>query len=183
MNVYASEQKDFIKYENVKQLFKELYNVCKLFEDGNFYYCYCHNLRAKTIKCNLCKFSEFFDIKSVERYLITYRNDEEKLLKVVDEYWVFIRKIKVEDSSALDFFNKEYVWTFRDYRQGIDIRSTLDEIIENNEEIINGLFRRLFKSLPIKTDIALNDFNNTNHMMTLVTRNISYLLRIFFKNL
>lgn len=32
MNVYASEKKDFIKYENVKQLFKELYNVCQLFK-------------------------------------------------------------------------------------------------------------------------------------------------------
>ena len=73
--------------------------------------------------------------------MISYRNDEEKLLKTVDEYWVFICNIKKEDATALDFFNKEYMWTFRDYRQGIDIRTTLNEIIEDNEDLIkrNGL--------------------------------------------
>lgn len=142
MNVYASEKKDFIKYENVKQLFKELYNVCQLFkETGHHYYCYCRNLRSKAVKCTLCKFDDFFDNKSVEKYLLTYRKNEEKLQKAVDEYWNFIQKIKREDHSALDFFNKEYVLAFRDYRQGIDMRSTLDEIIQHNEELIvkNGL--------------------------------------------
>ena len=139
MNVYAVEKKDFIKYENVKQLFKELFNVCKIFNVCHFYYCYCH--RNTAAKCDLCTFSKFFDNKSVERYLMTYRNDEEKLLNLVNEYWVFISKIKKSDATALDFFNKEYVWTFRDYRQGIDIRTSLDEIIEHNEDLIqrNGL--------------------------------------------
>lgn len=139
MNLHALEKKDFIKYNNVKQLFKELFNICKLFEADHFYYCYCH--RSKTPECALCKFSKFFENKSVEKYLISYRNDEEKLLKTVDEYWVFICNIKKEDATALDFFNKEYMWTFRDYRQGIDIRTTLNEIIEDNEGLIkrNGL--------------------------------------------
>ena len=142
MNVYASEKKDFIKYENAKQLFKELYNVCQLFkETGHWYYCYCRQLRTQTIKCTLCKFDDAFDDKSYEKFLLTHRKDQEKLQQIVDVYWNFIQKIQKEDRSALDFFNKEYVWTFRDYRQGIDMRSTLDEVIEHNEELItsNGL--------------------------------------------
>ena len=93
----------------------------------------------------MCKFEDEFDDKSYEKFLITNRNNEEKLQQVVDIYWNFIQEIKKEDQSALDFFNKEYVWTFRDYRQGVDIRSTLDEIIEHNEELItsNGLAKFL----------------------------------------
>ena len=69
--------------------------------------------------------------------MITYRNDEEKLQEIVSIYWSFVRKIQQEDASALDFFCKEYVWTYRDYKQGIYSRCELDEIIESNEEIIN----------------------------------------------
>ena len=102
MNVYVSEKKDFIKYENVHQLFKELFNVCKLFDaEGHFYYCYCHRSNGH---CDLCKFSKFFYDNRAEKYLLTYRNNEEKLLKVVDNYWIFICKIKKSDYTALDFF-------------------------------------------------------------------------------
>lgn len=89
----------------------------------------------------MCKFDDAFDDKSYEKFLLTHRKDQEKLQQIVDVYWNFIQKIQKEDRSALDFFNKEYVWTFRDYRQGIDMRSTLDEVIEHNEELItsNGL--------------------------------------------
>ena len=70
MNAYASEKKDFIKYENVKQLFKELYNVCQLFkETGYHYYCCCRKLRTQTIRCTLCKFNDAFDDKSYEKFL------------------------------------------------------------------------------------------------------------------
>ena len=142
MNVYATTKQDFIKFNNVRELFRELYNICLLFkETEHWYYCNCRKLRPNRIKCTLCKFDDAFDDKSYERFLITHRNNPEKLQKIVDIYWNFIQQIKKEDQSALDFFNKEYVWTFRDYRQHIDLRSTLDEIIEHNEELIssNGL--------------------------------------------
>ena len=109
MNVYASDKQNFIKYDSVKQLFKELYNVCLIFKDNSNYYCYCRNLCNQTIKCGICKFEDAFDDKSYEKCLITYRHNEEKLQQVVDVYWNFIQKIKKEDQSALDFFNKEYV--------------------------------------------------------------------------
>ena len=142
MNVYATSKQDFVKFNNARELFKELYNVCLLFkETDHYYYCHCRKLRSQFVKCSLCKFGDIFDDKSYERFLITYRNEPEKLQKVVDIYWNFVQNIKKEDQSALDYFNKEYVWTFRDYRNHVDMRSTLDEIIEHNEELItsNGL--------------------------------------------
>ena len=139
MNVYAKTKQEFIKYNNVRELFKELYNVTMLFKNSDhWYYCYCRNLRAQKIKCGLCKFDDCFDDKYKEKFIITYRHDIEKLQEMVDIYWSYVQKIKEQDKSALDFFCKEYVWTFRDYRQCIDSRSNLDQIIDSNEEIINN---------------------------------------------
>ena len=138
MNVYAETKQEFIKYNNARELFKELYNVTMLFKNSDhWYYCYCRNLRAQKIKCGLCKFDDCFDDKYKEKFIITYRNDVEKLQEIVDIYWSYVQIIKEQDKSALDFFCKEYVWTFRDYRQCIDSRSELDQIIDSNEEIIN----------------------------------------------
>ena len=138
MNVYAKTKQEFIKYNNARELFKELYNVTMLFKNSDhWYYCYCRNLRAQKIKCGLCKFDDCFNDKSKEKFMIKYRNDVEKLQEIVDIYWSYVQKIKEQDESALDFFCKEYVWTFRDYRQCIDSRSELDQIIDSNEEIIN----------------------------------------------
>lgn len=139
MNPYAETKEEFIKFNNTKKLFKELYNVCLLFKDSSsWYYCSCINLRSGTKKCELCKFDESFDDKSQEKYLITNRNNAEKLQKIVDIYWSYIVKIQNQDRSALNFFEKEYVWTFRDYRNQTEARSELDEIIESNEEIITS---------------------------------------------
>ena len=139
MNVYAKTKEEFIKFNNSRELFKELYNVLMLFKTtDHWYYCNCRKLRSTSIKCILCKFDDIFDDKSWEKYMITYRHNIQKLQQVVDIYWTFIQKVQQEDQSALDFFKKEYVWTFRDYRNHIDIRSELDEIIDNNEEIISS---------------------------------------------
>ena len=139
MNAYAKTKEEFIKFNNSKELFKELYNVCMLFKNSDhWYYCSCRNLRSQKIKCELCKFDDSFDDKFKEKYMITYRHNIEKLQELVDTYWYHIVKIQKQDPSALDFFNKEYVWTFRDYRNCIDIRCELDEIITHNEEIINS---------------------------------------------
>ena len=93
------------------------------------------------MKCNLCKFDDLFDNKSHERFLLTHRNDMDKLQTYVDIYWQFVQKISKEDKNALNFLNQDYVWSFRDYRNQISMRSTIEEIIEHNEELIsaNGL--------------------------------------------
>ena len=139
MNAYAKTKQEFIKFNNARELFKELYNVCMLFKNtDHWYYCNCRNLRSGKVKCTLCRFDDSFDNKFNEKYMITYRHDVEKLQSIVDIYWSFVQQLQKEDPSALNFFNKEYVWTFRDYRQGIDSRCELDQIIDSNEEIINS---------------------------------------------
>ena len=139
MNAYAKTKEEFIKFNNARELFKELYNVCMLFKNtDHWYYCNCRNLRSATVKCTLCKFDDSFDDKSKEKYMINYRHNVEKLQAIVDIYSFFVQQLQKEDPTALDFFTKEYVWTFRDYKQGIYNRCELDEIIDSNEEIINS---------------------------------------------
>ena len=139
MNANAKTKVEFIKFNNSRELFKELYNVCMLFKNtDHWYYCNCRNLRSGKIKCALCKFDDSFDDKSQEKYMIAHRHDIEKLQKIVDRYWSFVQMVQKEDQSALDFFNKEYVWTYRDYRNHIDMRCDIENIIESNEEIINS---------------------------------------------
>ena len=139
MNANAKTKVEFIKFNNSRELFKELYNVCMLFKNtDHWYYCNCRNLISGKIKCALSKFDDSFDYKSQEKYMINYRHDTEKLQKVVDIYWSFVQQVQKEDPSALDFFNKEYVWTYRDYKNHIDMRCELDQIIDSNEEIINS---------------------------------------------
>ena len=136
MDVYAKTKEEFIKFNNSKEVFKELYNVCMLFKNSDhWYYCNCEKLK---VKCALCKFDQAFDDKSKEKYMVKYRDDVEKLQKLVDIYWSYIVSIQKEDATVLNFFNKEFVWAYRDYKNCIDYKCDLDEIIESNEEIINS---------------------------------------------
>ena len=54
----------------------------------------------------------------------------------MDLYWPYFRKTKLFKPSALDFFKKEYVWSFRDYRNGIDLSQNLQESIDSINEMI-----------------------------------------------
>ena len=38
--------------------------------------------------------------------------------------------------SALDFFKKEYVWSFHDYRNGVELSINLQEVIDSTDELI-----------------------------------------------
>ena len=38
--------------------------------------------------------------------------------------------------SALDFFKKEYVWSFHDYRNGVELSTNLQEVIDSTDELI-----------------------------------------------
>ena len=38
--------------------------------------------------------------------------------------------------NALDYFKKEYVWSFCDYRNGTDLSMTLQEVIDSTDELI-----------------------------------------------
>ena len=38
--------------------------------------------------------------------------------------------------NALDFFKREYIWSFRDYRNDRDLSMTLQEVIDSTDELI-----------------------------------------------
>ena len=38
--------------------------------------------------------------------------------------------------NALDVFKKEYVWSFRDHRNGTDLSMTLQQVIDSTNELI-----------------------------------------------
>ena len=38
--------------------------------------------------------------------------------------------------NALDYFKKEYVWSFRGYRNGTDLSMTLQGVIDSTDELI-----------------------------------------------
>ena len=38
--------------------------------------------------------------------------------------------------NTLDFFKKEYIWSFPDYRNGTDLSMTLQEVIDSINELI-----------------------------------------------
>ena len=114
-------------------------NICHRF------YCYCKETRCFCFtkrKCTLCKFCSLFftnnglDNMSLEEFLIRNRNNEQNLLRLVDLFWPYFRKMRLFKPSALDFFKKEYVWSFRDYRNGTDLSMNLQEVIDSTDELI-----------------------------------------------
>ena len=72
----------------------------------------------------------------MEEFLIQNRNNEQNLLRLADLFWPYLRKMGLFETYALDFFKKEYVWSFRDYRNGTDLSMTLQEVIDSTDELI-----------------------------------------------
>ena len=67
---------------------------------------------------------------SLEEFLIRTRNNEHNSLCLVDLFWPYFRKMRRFKPSALDFFKKEYVWSFCDYKNGIELSMNLQEVID-----------------------------------------------------
>ena len=73
---------------------------------------------------------------SIEEFLLRNRKNETKLLKLVDLFWPYFRKMRLFKPDALDFFKQEYKWSFCDYRNQVDLSMTLQETIDSTEELI-----------------------------------------------
>ena len=73
---------------------------------------------------------------SLEEFLIRNRNNEQNLLRLVDLFWPYFKKMRLFQPNALDFFKKEYIWSFRHYRNGTDLSMTLQEVIDSTNELI-----------------------------------------------
>ena len=139
-------KKHFIKYDNIEKLYYELSNIVHLAANTcHIFYCYCKETSCFCFtkrKCTLCKFCSLFftnngiDNMSLEEFLIRNRNNEQNLLHIVDLFWPYFRKMRLFKPSALDFFKKEYVWSFRDYRNGVELSMNLQEVIDSTNELI-----------------------------------------------
>ena len=49
---------------------------------------------------------------------------------------LILKKMRLFQPNALDYFKKEYVWSFRDYRNGTDLSMTLQGVIDSTDELI-----------------------------------------------
>ena len=140
MNVYAEKEitltityKDLLQYDSVYELFKSLYNFCKMLKfKQHLDYCYCN---CTPEKCHLCLFSDFIIQYNMQDSLLFYRNNEKKLLEIVQMFQFYIDKIKTAMKrypvgyDVLAFFKNEYEWKYK------NITMKLDEIITYDIEI------------------------------------------------
>ena len=139
-------KKNFIKYDNIEKLYYELSNIVHLAANTcHIFYCYCKETSCFCFtkrKGTLCKFCSLFftnngiDNMSLEEFLIRNRNNEQNLLHVVDLFWPYFRKMRLFKPSVLDFFKKEYVWSFRDYGNGVELSMNLQEVIDSKDKLI-----------------------------------------------
>ena len=146
MNFNTVFKKNFIKYDNVKDLYFELSNIVQLAANTcHTFYCFCDKRGCFCFtrkKCTLCKFCSLFftnnglDNMSLEEFLIRNRNNEQSLLRLVDLFWPYFKKMRLFQPNALDFFKKEYAWSFGDYKNDTDLSMTLQEVIDSTDELI-----------------------------------------------
>ena len=143
MNVYAEKEiqvtityKNLLQYNSVYELFKSLYNFCKMLKfREHIDYCYCNCLPEK---CNLCRFSDFVIQYNMQDSLLYYRENEKELLEIVHRFHFYIEKIKTEMKNypigydPLQFFKREYQWKFG------NIVMELDEVIKNDISIFHN---------------------------------------------
>ena len=75
---------------------------------------------------------------SPKKYLQLNYNNKTKLERFADEILPFFERIKLNDESALDFFNKKYVWSMVNFSSGETYSLTLEEVIQNDIEMVKN---------------------------------------------
>ena len=140
MNVYAEKEvtlivtyKNLLVYDSVYELFKSLYNFCKMLKfRQHLDYCYCNCVPRK---CELCLFSDFIIEYNMQDSLLFYRNNEKELLEIVQMFQFYIDRIRAAMKrypigyDVLAFFKGEYEWKYQ------HITMKLDEVITNDIDI------------------------------------------------
>ena len=137
---------NFIRYNSTSELHKELTNILLLAtEDSNFFYCYCDKFSETRSKCDLCALCEFlFDDDNLmdglppKKFLQLNYDNRVKLEEFASKISPFFKRIERNDRRALEFFEKEYVWTLKDYSSATYYSMTLTEIIENDKDLVKN---------------------------------------------
>ena len=114
MNFNTVFKKNFIKYDNVEKLCFELSNIVQLAANTwQTFYCFCDKTGCFCFtrkKCTLYKFCSLFftnnglDNMSLEEFLIRNRDNEQNLLRLVDLFWLYFKKMRLFQLNASDFF-------------------------------------------------------------------------------
>ena len=137
---------NFIRYNSTSELHKELTNILLLAtEDSNFFYCYCDKFSETRSKCDLCALCEFlFDDDNLmdglppKKFLQLNYDNRVKLEEFASKISPFFKRIERNDRRALEFFDKEYVWTLKDYSSATYYSMTLTKIIENDKDLVKN---------------------------------------------
>ena len=135
-------RKDFLKFESTTELHKELTNILLIATDeSNYFYCYCNERR----KCNLydlCSYlygnENLMEGLPPKKFLQLNYAKREKLENFVNRIFPFFVRMEYFDKRSLDFFNKEYVWSSKNYNDSTYSTLTLTEIIDNDKEFVKN---------------------------------------------
>ena len=127
-------------------LHKELTNILLLaMEESNFNYCYCYKFTDKGTKCDLCSLCHFLfhnnnlmDGLPPKKFLQLNYENRVKLDEFVIKISSFFDRMELNDKRSLEFFDKEYSWSLRDYSSCTYYSMSLTEIIEDDKKFVKN---------------------------------------------
>ena len=144
---------EFLKFDTAK-LHRELTNILLIAtEESNYHYCYCRQTNKYSL-CQLCSFlygtkDQKIDGLPPKKFLQKFYNDRVKLEKFLNIISPFFKKMYSEGERSVEFFDKEYVWSLRNYQEGTYSTMTLDKIIDSDKIFVRNNLK-LFDSEFIK---------------------------------
>ena len=133
---------EFLKFDKAK-LHRELTNILLIAtEESNYHYCYCR----QTNKCSLCQLCSFLygtkdqkiDDLPPKKLLQKFYNDRVRLEKFLNIISAFFEEMYSQDKRLVEFFDKEYAWSLRNYQEGAYSTMTLDKIIDSDKIFVRN---------------------------------------------
>ena len=129
----------YINYDSTSQLHRELTNIVLLCveDSSSLYYCYCGEEYGD---CGLCQMTLFstdpFEENLMEgltprKFLAKNYNKRARLEEFALKILPFFEKMDKDHDPSLDFFRKDYSWSFREKLTGKTLHVDLDEAVEN----------------------------------------------------
>ena len=117
---------EFLKFDTAK-LHRELTNILLIAtEESNYHYCYCSR-KNNSSKCTLCRLCSFLYIRTDRSgFIEKFYHDIVKLVKFLNLILPFFKEMYSKDERSLEFFDKEYEWSLRNYQEGTYSTMTLD---------------------------------------------------------
>ena len=78
-----------------------------------------------------------------KNFLQKFYNVREKLEKFLNIISPFFEKMYSQDKRSVEFFDKEYVWSLRNYQEGTYSTMTLTEIIDSDKISVHNNLKLL----------------------------------------